>query len=233
MTAAIILAGGTGERIGGALPKQFLMMGGKTVLEHSVCVFEKNSAVDEITIVVHPHYIGRIEAMIASNGWRKIVKILAGGSERYESSFAAVQEYASLPNCRMLIHDAVRPLVSQRIINEVIEALEIYNAVNVTIPVTDTIIRMDESGRFVSDIPDRRRFHRGQSPQGFRCQVLEKAYRIAFNDPSFSVTDDCGVVARYLPCEKIFTVVGEESNMKLTYREDIGLLERYLAERGI
>jgi 2-C-methyl-D-erythritol 4-phosphate cytidylyltransferase len=232
MTVAVILAGGTGERLGGALPKQFLVMGGRTVLEHSVGVFEENSAVDETAIVIHPDYIGRIEAMIASNGWRKVGKILAGGAERYESSLAAVREYSSRPECRMLIHDAVRPLVSQRIINDVIGALERYNAVNVTIPVTDTVIRIDKSGQFVDDIPDRRLFHRGQSPQGFRCSVLERAYRIALNDPSFSATDDCGVVSRYLPDERIFVVAGEESNMKLTYREDIGLLERYLAERG-
>ncbi|MDR1562305.1 MAG: 2-C-methyl-D-erythritol 4-phosphate cytidylyltransferase [Dysgonamonadaceae bacterium] len=228
MNVAIILAGGKGERMGGGKPKQFLEMGGKTILEHSVNVFEQHPGIDETAIVTHKDYIGTVENMITVNKWEKVGKIIAGGIERYESSLAAIQEYISMPDCKILIHDAVRPLVSRRIIDDVIKALEKYNAVNVTLPVTDTIIVMDESRQFVNNIPDRRKFHRGQSPQGFRCSTLAGAYEKALSDPAFIATDDCGVVAHYLPEEKIFAVAGEESNMKLTYREDISLIEKYM-----
>jgi 2-C-methyl-D-erythritol 4-phosphate cytidylyltransferase len=122
----------------------------------------------------------------------------------------------------------VRPLVSDRIINDVVKALKTCNAVGVAIATTDTIITTDLSGKWVKEIPDRHCLQRMQTPQGFKLSTITKAYQIALQDPKFIATDDCGVVSRYLPEEPIFIVKGEKTNIKITYPEDVILLEHLL-----
>lgn len=226
MNIAVILAGGTGSRLGHSAPKQFFKVAGKTVIEHTVEVFEKNDKIDEIAIVIHQSFVRDIEQMTLNNSWSKVKKILIGGKERYESSLAAINAYAACENCNLIFHDAVRPLVNQRIVNDVIAALDIYNAVDVAVPATDTIIQVDEKGEFIQNIPNRNFLRRGQTPQGFRLSVIKKAYEIGLKDSDFVSTDDCGIVVKYLPMEKVYVVRGEESNMKLTYKEDAYLLDK-------
>jgi len=219
----VILAGGVGNRMGASRPKQFFKVAGKTVLEHTIDVFELNEAIDEIAIVANPFYISEVERIVLNNPWRKVKKIIQGGEERYHSSLSAIRAYQDeKPN--LIFHDAVRPLVSQRIINDVAGALEKYAAIDVAIPSADTIIETDRS--FIQKIPDRSRLMRGQTPQAFRYDTIRDAYTLALADPAFSSTDDCGVVKKYLPGQEIFIVQGEESNMKITYKEDIFLLDK-------
>jgi 2-C-methyl-D-erythritol 4-phosphate cytidylyltransferase len=226
MNIAVILAGGTGNRLGESIPKQFFKVAGKTVIEHTIEVFEHHSNIDEIAVVIHPLYVTTIEDMIISNGWKKVKKILMGGKERYESSLSAIKAYALQPESNLIFHDAVRPLVSQRIISDIIKALTEYNAVDVAIPATDTIIEMEKEKEFIHSIPNRNFLRRGQTPQGFKLSTIASAYHIALQDTSFVSTDDCGIVVKYLPEEKVYVVSGEESNMKLTYKEDSYLLDK-------
>jgi 2-C-methyl-D-erythritol 4-phosphate cytidylyltransferase len=226
MNIAVILAGGVGSRLGDSTPKQFFKVAGKTVIEHTVASFERNENIDEIAIVIHRSFVQTVEEMVLTNAWKKVRRILLGGAARHESSLAAINAYASQPDCNLIFHDAVRPLVSQRVINEVAEALHKYNAVDVAVPATDTIIQVDDSGRFIQHIPNRSTLQRGQTPQGFKLQTIAAAYHIALQDPAFTSTDDCGIVVKYLPGEKVFVVRGEESNMKLTYKEDTYLLDK-------
>jgi 2-C-methyl-D-erythritol 4-phosphate cytidylyltransferase len=228
MNIAVILAGGVGSRLGDSIPKQFFKVAGKTVIEHTVAAFERNENIDEIAIVIHPSFVQTVEEMTRTSAWEKVRKILLGGAARHESSLAAINAYASQPDRNLIFHDAVRPLVSQRVISDVAEALREHNAVAVAIPTTDTIIQVDDSGRFIQHIPDRNILQRAQTPQGFRLQTIASAYRIALQDPAFAATDDCGIVVKYLPGEKVFVVRGEEANMKLTYKEDILLLNALL-----
>jgi len=232
MNVAIILAGGIGSRLGFDIPKQFFKVAGKTVIEHTVDVFEKNALIDEIAVVIHGAYISEIENMVLKNNWRKVKKIFLGGKERFESSLAAINAYRQYPDYRLIFHDAVRPMVSDRIINDVIEALKFYNAVDVAIPATDTIIQVDHSHNFIQNIPNRSCLQRGQTPQAFKMSTIQKAYDIALKDPHFQSSDDCGIVAKYLPEEKIYVVRGEESNMKLTYKEDAYLLDKLFQLRS-
>ena len=226
MNIAIILAGGTGSRLGYSIPKQFYKVAGKTVIEHTIDAFERNSHIDEIAIVIHPQYRNEIDDLIVRNPWKKVKKVLSGGSERYMSSLSAIQAYADNPDDNLIFHDAVRPLVSNRIIDDVVDALQHHNAVDVAVPATDTIIQVDPSGEIITDIPNRRFLRRGQTPQAFKVKTIQKAYQIALQDPDFVSSDDCGTVIRYLPEEKVFVVNGEESNMKLTYKEDSYLLDK-------
>lgn len=225
---AIILAGGVGSRLGLSTPKQFFKVAGKMVVEHTVDAFESNPHIDEIAIVSNPFYISDFESIIIKNGWKKVKKILKGGQERYHSSLSAIKAYEG-GDVNLIFHDAVRPLVSQRILNDVIKALETYSAIDVAMPATDTIIEVN--GDFISQIPDRSKLKRGQTPQAFHIDTISRAYDNALKDEKFKVTDDCGVVVKYLPEVPVYVVMGEESNMKLTYKEDTYLLDKFFQLR--
>ena len=223
------MAAGSGSRTGLSTPKQFLPLGGKTVLEHSVQTFNDHPGIDQVVIVTAPDFIGRIEQMVKDNGWNKVTAVLPGGKERYDSSLAAVRYFSDKPDMVMLFHDAARPLVSERIISDTLKAMETYNAVDVGIPAVDTIVQCDREGTHMTAIQDRSLLWRMQTPQGFRQKTIEEAYRIALKDPSFTATDDCGTVLRYLPDEKVGIVRGSERNIKLTYAYDLSLLEFLLS----
>jgi len=229
---AVVLAGGSGTRVGTDIPKQFLKVAGKTIIEHTVDAFQKNRNIDEIAIVIHPAYVYTIEDMVLANNWNKVRKILIGGAQRYESSLVAIKAYGDDSMVNLIFHDAVRPLVSQRIIDDVVKALEQYDAVDTAISAVDTIIRTKDDGRFIDDIPGRSYLRRGQTPQGFKINIIKRAYEIALRDDEFSATDDCSIVLKYLPGVPIYIVAGEESNMKLTYMEDIFLIDKLFQLRS-
>ena len=228
-TVAVILAAGSGSRTGLSTPKQFLPLGGKTVLEHSVQTFHDHPGIDQVVIVTAPDFIDRIKALAQTNRWNKVSAVLAGGKERFDSSLAAVRHFEGKPDTVMLFHDAARPLVSGRIITDTLKAMERYNAVDVAIPAVDTIVQCNREGTYMESIQDRNLLWRMQTPQGFRQRTIEQAYRIALKDPAFTATDDCGTVLRYLPDEKVGIVRGSERNIKLTYADDLSLLEFLLS----
>jgi ribitol-5-phosphate 2-dehydrogenase (NADP+) / D-ribitol-5-phosphate cytidylyltransferase len=231
MNIAVILAGGVGSRLEKSLPKQFFKVAGKMVIEHAVDAFEKNELIDEIAIVINNHYQFMVEDMIIKNGWQKVKRVLVGGKERYNSSLVAINAYDAFKQANLIFHDAARPLVSQRIINDVVKAMRDYNAIDVAINSADTIIEVQND--IITTIPDRIKMRRGQTPQGFKQELIAKAYQLAFEDENFKATDDCGVVSKYLPDEKIFVVKGEEVNMKLTYPEDTYLLDKLFQLRSV
>lgn len=224
MNIAIILAGGSGTRLGNDTPKQFLKVAGKQVIEHTIDVFDKCALIDEICIVSKPDYVSEVESLVVKNRYKKVRKILNGGKERYDSSLAAINAYED-DNANMLFHDAVRPLVNERIIQDCIEALKHYNAVDVASKTTDTIISVD-ANECIDFIPNRAYLRNGQTPQCFKRGTIRRAYEIALADPNFVTTDDCGTVRKYLPNEPIYVVKGDNSNMKLTYLEDLFLLDK-------
>ena len=225
---AVLLAGGSGQRFGTALPKQLLPLAGKTVIEHSVDAFEQCAAIDEIAVVMNADYLPQMQEIIDRNGWQKVQKLLPGGAERYFSTLAAINAYDGISDINLIFHDAARPAVSQRIINETVTALQVHPAVAVAISATDTVFEVSEDGGFITRIPSRKRLRCAQTPQAFHIDVIREAYRKALQDPNFTSTDDCGVLLRYCPEVPIFIVPGEVSNMKLTYPEDTTLLEKHL-----
>lgn len=226
MNVAIILAGGSGTRLGGERPKQFLTVAGKMVIEHTIEAFHRNSRIDEIAIVTRVDYVDDMREMIAQNAYEKVKHVLCGGKERYHSSLAALAAYHD-DDDRLLFHDCVRPLVSQRIIDDCLDALDSYDAVDVAVPSTDTIIEVDEQGN-ICRIPQRSRLRNVQTPQGFRRCVIRRAFDLALQDPEFMPTDDCSVVFRYLPDTRIRVVEGDTSNIKITYKEDLEFAARML-----
>ena len=233
---AVILAGGVGSRLGSPVPKQFMPLAGRTVIEHSIEIFVNHPAIDEVAVVVHPDWRGRMEEIAAAGRWKKLKRIIDGGSERYMSSLNAIMAYIDEPDdTNLLLHDAARPWVSAEIVDRVTAALEHHEAVGVAVPSTDTVwevhpdmneelrIKNEEfiMPRFVARIPERKLMWRAQTPQAFRLPLIRDAYQRALQDPQFQATDDCGVVRKYMPGTKIVVVEGDEKNKKITFPEDI------------
>lgn len=222
---AVILAGGKGERFNSEMPKQFAKVAGKSVIEHTIGVFERSNRIDEIAVVINPDYLDRLEGLVLKNSWNKLKKILLGGKERYHSSLAAINAYRD-EKVNLIFHDAVRPLIDAQIIEEVVEKLTDYDAVDVAIPATDTIIEVDVDKKIITNIPNREFLYQGQTPQGFKNEIIAQAYEIALNDSQFRTTDDCGVVKTYLPNVPIGVVLGARKNIKLTHMEDLYLIDK-------
>ncbi len=227
MNIAVILAGGTGTRVGGDRPKQFLDIDGRSIIERSIDVFEEAEGIDEVAVVVHPDWKEYMQRLVDGNGWRRVRRLIEGGSERYMSSLNAISAYIDYPDdTNLILHDAARPFVSQAVIARVVEALKWHEAIGVGIPSTDTIweVRLDfdpQLSKFVARIPERSTMWRAQTPQAFRLPLIRDAYQYALQDSQFRATDDCGVVRRYLPGIKIHIVEGEEQNRKITFKEDL------------
>ena len=222
---AIILAGGSGRRMGGALPKQFLEVNNRTILEYTIDNFERAECIDEIAIVTHPDYVDKMQQIISSNPWKKVTQVLLGGKERTDSTLSALRAYTNEDD-RLLIHDGVRPMVSQQIIQNVCSALSEYDVVNLAIPAVDTIIEVKDGVMVAA--PRRDLLRQVQTPQGFKRETLASAYEKALADPDFMATDDCGVVFKYHPASPIKIVDGETSNIKITYKEDLEILKKHL-----
>lgn len=229
---AVILAGGTGQRLGEQVPKQFIKVAGKKVIEHTISVFQQHPMIDDICVVCHADYISELDAIRLANNFTKLTKVIAGGTERYESSLAAINAYENEEDANIIFHDSVRPLVNERIIDDVLKALTKYDAVDVAVPTTDTIIQVDADNEIVK-IPARHYLRNGQTPQGFKLGVIKEAYKRALMESSIKTTDDCGVVLKYMPDIPIYVVQGEQFNMKLTYKEDIFLLDKLFQLRTI
>lgn len=230
---AVILAGGTGSRMGSSVPKQFMPLAGRAVIEYSIDTFCGHPAIDEVAVVVHPDWRHEMEAIVTRRQWAKLTNVIDGGTERYMSSLNAIMAYIDYPDdTNLLLHDAARPMVSADIVSRVIEALEHYEAVGVAVGSVDTVWEVHpdiaEGRNFIARIPERRLMRRAQTPQAFRLPLLRDAYQRALQDPLFSATDDCGVVRRYMPGVKICVVDGEERNMKLTHFDDIVQLNTLL-----
>lgn len=229
---AVVLAGGRGLRFGSELPKQFVKLAGRMVIEHTIEVFEHSTAVDQIVVVVPCGYEDSLWEATTRNGWCKVAKVVVGGRDRADSTASAIAALAEQSaHARVLVHDAARPLLDQPTIVRCLDALERHDAVDVVVPASDTIVEVAGEGH-IHDIPDRSRLRRGQTPQGFRLGTLREAYRRAVAGGLDGVTCDCGVIRREMPEVAIATVAGAPSNLKITDSVDLYIAEKLIQIRS-
>ena len=224
---AIILASGTGSRFGANIPKQFVKIADKTILEHTIEIFEKSEYINEIFIVITPEYRDFAQEIILKNSYKKVTKLLNGGEIRKDSSYIGINAIED-EEANVLIHDCARPFVSQRIIKDCIKALEQYSAVGVAIPTSDTIVETNNG--IIKNVPPRSNLMRMQTPQGFKMSVIKEAHELSKNDKNF--TDDCGLIVKNGLCD-VYIVNGDDKNIKITYPSDISLAEKLLQEKII
>jgi 2-C-methyl-D-erythritol 4-phosphate cytidylyltransferase len=227
---AVVLGGGVGQRLGAGMPKQLLTLGGTTLIERCVAAFEAAPGVDEILVVMARGYTGQVEALLADR-YRKVTAVIEGGQTRPDSTRVALAAIAaggaSGDDCGVLLHDAARPLVDQRIIADCVAALREHDAAGVAVPASDTMVVTGNG--VMQSMPRRETLHRCQTPQCFRLPVITRAHELAAADPCFSPTDDCGVVMRYLPGVPVHIVPGSERNIKVTYPQDLAVAEALLS----
>ena len=235
---AVVLGGGVGQRLGAGTPKQLLTLGGKTLVERCVAAFQTAPGIDEILVVMARGYTGQVEALLATGGlanggYPKVTGVIEGGRGRPDSVRAALAAIATRVaeadegDSGVLLHDAARPLVDQRIIADCVAALRVHDAAGVAVPASDTMVVTGHG--VMQSMPRRETLHRCQTPQCFRLSVISRAHELAAADPGFSPTDDCGVVMRYLPDVPVHIVPGSERNIKVTYPQDLTVAEALLS----
>jgi 2-C-methyl-D-erythritol 4-phosphate cytidylyltransferase len=215
------------------IPKQLVKIAGKPIMQHTLQVFQSAPQIDEIIVAMTPGFTAEAEAIVTAAGCTKVSRVIEGGATRTETTMRAIEAVsATSPEANVLFHDAVRPFIDHRIIEECVTALERYEAVDVAIPSADTIIKVDDyGGTVIKDVPRRDLLRRGQTPQCFRLSTIREAYALALADPDFiagkvSATDDCSVVLRYLPDVPIVVVDGSEQNMKVTHPVDVFIADK-------
>lgn len=219
MNTAIIVAAGSGERFGSELPKQFLEINGKPVIEHTIDRLSAAPSVDSIVLVLSADRIVAFEGR--REQFPKITSIVAGGRSRAES---VVNGLKAVPDaCEIVaIHDGARPLVSVDEIERVIAKAKEFGAACLVAPVTDTIKSI--RGSEISETLDRDNLRRALTPQAFRIDVLRRAFELA--ELNGVVTDDSRLVE--MLGHPVAFVEGSSANIKITHREDLILAEALL-----
>lgn len=226
-TLAIIPAGGSGTRMGGDIPKQYLMLGGLPILVHTLMAFQQASLVDDIYLVLPEEDVKAAPQKILSPyHLTKVKRVLTGGERRQDSVKRGVDLIGS-DHDLVVIHDGVRPFISPAIINAAIKEAARSQAVTVGLPVTDTIKKVDGHRR-VSATVNRDQLWLTQTPQVFLASLLKKAYESAYADNYYG-TDDAALVERI--GEKVTMIMGSYDNIKITTAVDLEWGELILKTR--
>jgi len=215
----VIPAAGSGTRLGGGTPKQFLSLGDKPILVHTIQRFESSPEVDEIFLAVPEESIAEAEQMVTRYRLNKVSKIVSGGEKRQDSVYNLLKRLNAGAGDLVLVHDGVRPFVHTRQIAELVAACRDYDAAVLAVQPKDTM-RRSNGGGFFDQTVDRTALWMIQTPQAFKCSVLLKAFEQAMKE-RFYATDEAGLVERM--GTKIRIIEGSYDNIKITTKEDLEL----------
>jgi len=218
---ALIVAAGQGSRFGGAVPKQYLMLGGGAVLRHSVGAFAEHPRICDVLVVIRPEDTELFDHAVAGLG---VMPPAAGGPTRRDSVRLGLEALAVHRPAQVLIHDGARPFPGSALIDRVIDGLDRAPAAIPCLPLSDTIKRAENG--LIQQTIDRSALWRAQTPQGFHFEAILAAHRAAAGR---ELTDDAAV------CEAAglspLLVAGNPDNLKVTTSEDLAAAERFLAAR--
>ena len=233
MIYAVIAAGGIGSRMGNLeKPKQYLTLKNKPIIVHTVEKFYVNSAFQKIIILCPDQWVSYTKNILAKHlPENDRVLVLKGGSTRNETIMNAVryiEETDGLDDDTVIVtHDAVRPFVSARIIDENIDAAIEFGATDTVVPATDTIVEsMDKET--ISSIPDRSKLYQGQTPQAFKAKKLKELYESLTEDEKNILTDACKIFS--MKGCPVHLIQGEVHNIKITYPYDLRVAKALLDE---
>lgn len=227
---AIVLAGGSGKRIGGNVPKQYIEINGKPLIYYCLKTFEE-SFIDEIVLVVRAgdeEYVRK--EIVDRYSFKKVVKITAGGEERYSSVACGLE---AIENCDyVFIHDGARAFVTGEVLQNAHEAVKKYGATVASVKSKDTVKLADKTG-FVSSTPDRDSVYIMQTPQVFDFAAIRECYRKLLASEKellakgINITDDAMVMERFGSL-KVFLCRGDYKNIKVTTPEDVNIAKMIL-----
>ncbi|MBQ2653745.1 MAG: 2-C-methyl-D-erythritol 4-phosphate cytidylyltransferase [Methanobrevibacter sp.] len=234
MIFAAILAGGIGSRMGGTdTPKQFLDLGDKPVIIHTIEKFAINSKIDKIIVLTPQNFINHTNHLIEEYiGENEDIVVIEGGETRNDTlinSISYIDENFGIDDDSIIVtHDSVRPFVTHRIIEDNIEAAKRYGACDTVVPATDTIVE-SINGRTIESIPVRDYYYQGQTPQSFNIKKLFNLINSLTEEESNILTDACKIFA--LKDEDVYLVDGEVTNIKITYPYDLKLANTILEDQ--
>lgn len=232
MIYAQIMAGGTGKRMGNTpLPKQFLSLGDKPVIVHTVEKFILSDRFDLIFVSTPEAWLDyTAEIFEKYNVSDSRLRIIAGGAERNDTLMNAIKYIKENNGLNqddvILVHDAVRPFITKRIIDDNLDAMETYKAVDTVVPAFDTIVRANEGE--ILEIPIRDEMYQGQTPQTFNIQVFLDSYGKLTEEEKAILSDSAKIVL--LAGEKVGIVQGEVSNMKITTPYDLKIANAIISK---
>ena len=225
ISTAVIVAAGKGRRMGTEISKQFLPLCGKEILAHTVEKFEKAACIRDIILVTGEDALQDVRQMAQEYGWKKIISVTEGGRERQDSVFLGLQQVPQDTEI-VLIHDGVRPFVTEEILERSIAAAKETGGCVAGVPAKDTIKVCDAEG-FAIATPDRSTLRQIQTPQTFRRKEILAAYEKAKAD-GFLGTDDASV-AEYSGYP-VRVIMGSYRNIKITTKEDLLIGAAFLKE---
>lgn len=219
MIFAAIVAGGVGSRMNiSTMPKQFLPLGDKPIIIYTLEKFLLSKKIDYIYIGVHSIWISHMKVLLDEfNIDKSRIRISQGGADRNSTIFNIIadieKEFGESDEHIIVTHDAVRPFVTLRMIDENIEAAFKYGACNTVIPEVDTII-VSEDGNIISDMPDRSKIYHSQTPQSFNINLLKRLYNALSDEERLTLTDACKICV--MGGVEVKLLKGDASNMKIT-----------------
>ena len=232
----ILPAAGLGTRMAPghathSAPKQFLELAGVPILVHTLRAFAAVPEVSSVVVAVRATEMERLSAQVQEHGFAERVRVVEGGDTRQDSVWNALRALDCEDDDIVLVHDAVRPLIEPAVIHRTIEAVEKHSAAIVGLPALDTIKQVERTadGAIVTATIPREYIVQAQTPQGFRCGLLRRAFADAESD-GFVGTDEASVVER--AGTQVFVVPGSASNLKITQPGDLELAEFYLKQRS-
>ena len=230
---ALVFAGGSGARMGGAVPKQFLELCGKPVLAHTLELFERHPMIDGVYLVVGEGHVERAKGIAAKYGVTKLRGVAIGGATAQDSIYSGLRfvEERESADSVVLLHDGVRPYVLPEVISANIAAVEKYGSAVTYTPCYETIV-LSKDGRAVDSIPQRSESYTAQAPQSFRLRDILAAHERIRNRPEgYSGMVDQATICFTLGIP-VHLVPGNRGNVKITTPEDIISLDALLKARA-
>lgn len=234
MIYAGILAGGTGTRMGiSNMPKQFLDLGNKPIIIHTIEKFLLEPEIEKIVVGVHEDWISHAEDLVEEyiSTFKDRIIIVAGGSDRnttIENIIKAIDDYKELTDEDIVItHDSVRPFITLRIIKDNIRLAKECDAVDTVVEAVDTIVE-STNGEYITNIPNRAHYYQGQTPQSFRCKDFLSLYNSLTSEEKQILTDACKIFV--IKEKEVALAKGEYSNLKITTVTDLKIAKSMLED---
>jgi len=234
MNIALILSGGTGLRMGGDIPKQYIEVEGNPILAYCLKTFSEDENIDKIQIVADEKWIPFIKESIEKNcsNTSKFAGYSLPGENRQLSIFnglSDIMKYASSED-KVIIHDGARPLVSKELIDAIINTLDEHEGVTPVLPVKDTVYTIDDSGKFTGT-PDRSKLMAGQAPEGFRLGKYYDATKALIPEKIKVVTGSLQTALLY--GMDAVSIKGEEENFKVTTPKDLDDFKAIVKQKAV
>lgn len=225
MHFAVIAAGGIGSRMGSEIPKQYIKVGSKPIIAHTVQKFLDFNEFTEVIVLCPADWCEYTQSLLDDNCTGKAT-VICGGKDRNDTimnSVKYIEEKHGIDNSTVIVtHDAVRPFVPTEVIGEHIKKSSLYDAIGTVIPATDTIIQSD-NGLTVTATPDRSKLYQCQTPQTFKAAKLRELYKSLSPEKKSILTDSCSIFT--VSGEDVYLTSGDVQNIKITYPYDLKVAE--------